>query len=225
MQKNVRTMRLLLVGTWHVARMALPTSHPLNWHRPAFAEARPQPDAELVRVPVLLLQVWIHRCRALHGREDGCVPLQRGPQRREVLAEPAQRSAAIVLDEFVPRVAPHGTEECRRRGLRRQTGPGRGRLVPQQVVQRGRGSPRNVRVGASGGSGAARHPTGFFSSKRKVVEASFAIIFFTFTLFQCFFSSISSSKTKAQKEKTSTKTCDSLATPTWLQFGSFRCAY
>ena len=69
----------------------------------------------------------------------------------------------------MPRVPPHGTEECRRRGLRRHGAPGLG-LVPaeqqaaqrgirpqrsgvQQVVQRVRGFARNVRVGASGAAG------------------------------------------------------------------------
>ena len=141
---------------------------PLNWHRPAFAEARPQPYAELLREPVELLQVWLHRRRALHGREDRRVPLQCAAQRREVAAEAVQRTAAPVLDLSVPpRVPPHGTEECRRHGLRRQTAPGAQVRAVQQVPQRVRGSVRILRVGASGAAGRRGTRPCFFHRRRK----------------------------------------------------------
>ena len=166
-------MRLLLVwhfGTWHDRPFPSP---PLNWHRPAFVEARLQPDAELLRVPVARLQVWPHRCRLLRGAEDRRVPLQRAAQRREAVAEVAQRSAAAVLDVSVPRVPPHGAEECRRRGLRRHGAPG---ATDQQVPQRDRGSQRIRRVGALGAAGRLGIPPVFSiedESRRSVLRKIF----------------------------------------------------
>ena len=128
-------------------RLVPPLEHPF----PPDEARRLQPDTELFRVPVALLQVWIHLRRRAQRGIDGRVAPQRGPEFCELPAELVQRVAAPVLDAFVLRVPPQGSQHRVRHGLRRQTRQVAVRAL--QVVQRVRGFARSPPVFASGAFG------------------------------------------------------------------------
>ena len=192
MQKNVTTLRLLLVGTfWHVAHAWCFVSQPLK-RCPSRIRRGTAPARR--RAP----------CNSTSRTSPGlAAPSPRAAPSRGPPGPAAARRAAPGSDGRVGtargslgagRVRPPGAAAWHR-GVPLPRAPAARRPRPRPCRHTARprctaGCPAPTRLSPHrpgrrlGGSRAARHPTVFFSSKTKDVDASFAIIFLVSLLFQ-----------------------------------------
>ena len=226
-------------------------SHPSTVPSPPDEARRLQPETEFLTVPVFPLQARRRLRRGAHRGVDGGVALQCGAEFWELLAERVQRVAAAELDACVCRVPPQGSQQRARRGLRRQTREVR--ALQQQVAQRKRGLVRSDRILASFFHFSLgvflmscifprrmTQPQRMSDTSRWFQVGAFfpkdSLGVFVVNLLSSsdfkhidFFKSILHIsnhlifKDQTTKRKQHQQNIDSLATPTWLQFGSFEC--